>query len=681
MYPIKPTLCLLGLLLPLSLSVQVQAQVIPANDGTGTEVAPNGDIKGGQTTGTNLFHSFQQFDVNAGKTANFVPNAGITNILGRVAGNAPSVINGTIQVTGNANLYLMNPAGLIFGQGAVLNVPGSFVGTTANAIGFGDGKWFNAVGSNAYKALTGNPTGFAFTTAQPGGIFNAANLESIDSRPEEEKPGNRIGGLTLVGGTVVSTGKINIPGGNINIASVAGGKFVRISQTGRVLSLEFPLQDLSAEQKVKVNQTSLIPSLLPALLANRPVNEAAGVVLANGRIKLIGSDTVVANGDIVTRDISSGTKAFLSSGNISLNAQNSIEVGELLSGNSLVTDGTPEALGTLYRKPTGAGDISLATQTGNIITKLIFTGTGNGTGSIGGKGGNININSANLFRVTGFLSTDSDFPDYRSIIASGNIGDSLESKDAVGSIKITHRGTSFVTGAVVSADFKSIATPVKLFDFPENGSGTLGAIDSRVGNGAYRVVLADGNFFSVDGNVSANIGNNGVLVTPLGVSDGFKITQLPPITADKPPVIVTPPVPPTDNRGAGGGTGGVTTTTTGTTTTGTGTGTTTTGTGTGTTGTGTGTTTTGTGTGTTTTGTGTGTTTTGTTTTETGKAADPQNQVANKTKEFCDRQSSTTIATNTPPSTRSASIDKANQEPLDPCQAFIKGDRILRIVE
>ncbi|NES82943.1 MAG: filamentous hemagglutinin N-terminal domain-containing protein, partial [Moorea sp. SIO2B7] len=134
-------------LIPLRLSLLVSpanAQPItPAADGTGTIVTPDGDrfdIHGGSLSGDgkNLFHSLQQFGLNEGQIANFLSNPQIRNILGRVVGGDPSVINGLIQVTGgNSNLYLMNPAGIIFGRNSQLNVPADFFATTATGIGFG----------------------------------------------------------------------------------------------------------------------------------------------------------------------------------------------------------------------------------------------------------------------------------------------------------------------------------------------------------------------------------------------------------------------------------------------------------------------------------------------------------------------------------------------------------------
>ncbi|MBE9119221.1 DUF4347 domain-containing protein, partial [Lusitaniella coriacea LEGE 07157] len=209
-------------------------------DGTGTTLTINGNqynINGGTLSGdgTNLFHSFTQFGLDANQIANFLSTPQIQNILGRVIGGDPSIINGLIQVTGsNANLYLMNPAGIIFGQDATLNVPADFFATTATGIGFGNNNWFNAFGSSDYQNLIGNPSQLAFDLAQPGTIINAGDLSLA--------PGQN---LTLIGGTVVNTGTITTQNGTINIAAVPGTSLVKISQPGSLLSLEIePPRDL-----------------------------------------------------------------------------------------------------------------------------------------------------------------------------------------------------------------------------------------------------------------------------------------------------------------------------------------------------------------------------------------------------------------------------------------------------
>ncbi|NET57761.1 MAG: filamentous hemagglutinin N-terminal domain-containing protein, partial [Symploca sp. SIO2E6] len=266
----------------------LQAQSITtAVDGTQTLVTPNGDrydITGGTLSdnGRNLFHSFGKFGLTPTEIANFLSNPQIRNILGRVVGGDASVIHGLIQVTGgNSNLYLMNPAGIVFGKGATLNVPGSFTATTANGIGFEHG-WFNAVGDNDYQTLVGNPNSFAFTLNQPGSIVNAGDLAVSEGE-----------NLTLLGGTVVNTGTISATGGEITIAAVPGEHLVRISHENMVLSLEFePIAGLNDDSLPTSGGIS--PQDLPGLLSGGNLSDATGITVnQDGTITLTGSGIAI----------------------------------------------------------------------------------------------------------------------------------------------------------------------------------------------------------------------------------------------------------------------------------------------------------------------------------------------------------------------------------------------------
>ena len=184
----------------------VQGQpIVPAPNDAGTTVTPSGDrlnITGGQTSrdGANLFHSFQEFGLSEGQIANFISTPAIRNILGRVVGGNPSIINGLIQVSGgNSNLFLINPSGIISGPNASLNLPAGFTATTATNIGFDSGL-FNIAGANDYSTLIGTPNTFYFNLSLPGSILNAGNLAVL--------PGESI---SLIGGTVVSTGSLMLP--------------------------------------------------------------------------------------------------------------------------------------------------------------------------------------------------------------------------------------------------------------------------------------------------------------------------------------------------------------------------------------------------------------------------------------------------------------------------------------
>ncbi|HBB34110.1 MAG TPA: filamentous hemagglutinin [Cyanobacteria bacterium UBA8803] len=278
--PLAATLAPLGFWLIPTLA---QAQsIIPAPDGTNTSVTVNGnqfDINGGQTSGdgANLFHSFTQFGLQADQIANFVSNPSIQNILGRVTGGNASIINGLMQVSGgNSNLFLMNPAGILFGLKASLNVPAAFSATTATDIGFGNG-WFSATGVNNYQALIGTPNSFNFNTIEPGSIVNAGQLALRAGQS-----------LTLVGGSVVNTGSITVPGGTITIAAVPGTSRLLLSQPGQILSLEIdPPTDSQG------NILPIKPLMLAELLTQSNVNTGL-TVNPDGTVKTV-SGTVIPN--------------------------------------------------------------------------------------------------------------------------------------------------------------------------------------------------------------------------------------------------------------------------------------------------------------------------------------------------------------------------------------------------
>lgn len=294
-------LAALGLTAAVSQQTLRAQEIKPAADGAGTIVTSDGNqfnIQGGSLCkdGTNLFHSFQQFGLSSGQVANFLSQPSVRNILGRVIGGDPSLINGLIQVTGgNSNLYLMNPAGIIFGQSASLDVPASFTATTATGIGFGYNHWFNASGNNNYQNLIGTPSQFAFDLAQPGRLINAGNLAVS---PEQN--------LTLLGGTVVNTGQLKAPSGTLTLAAVPGENLIKVSQTGHLLSLEITAPRDTTGQLLPISPVDL-PVLLTGTAAGvetgLTVSQAGTVQLKDSGITIpVDSGTTIASG---TLDVSS----------------------------------------------------------------------------------------------------------------------------------------------------------------------------------------------------------------------------------------------------------------------------------------------------------------------------------------------------------------------------------------
>ncbi|MBD2775960.1 filamentous hemagglutinin N-terminal domain-containing protein [Iningainema tapete] len=114
-----------------------KAQIIPDKtlpvNSISTPGCQNCTIEGGTQVGKNLFHSFEQFSIPTNGRAYFNNNTDVVNIISRVTGLSASIIDGLIQANGKANVFLINPHGIIFSQGAALNIGGSFLGTTASA--------------------------------------------------------------------------------------------------------------------------------------------------------------------------------------------------------------------------------------------------------------------------------------------------------------------------------------------------------------------------------------------------------------------------------------------------------------------------------------------------------------------------------------------------------------------
>ncbi|NES18359.1 MAG: filamentous hemagglutinin N-terminal domain-containing protein [Symploca sp. SIO3E6] len=135
-------------------------------------------IDGGAIRGTNLFHSFLEFNVGNGQQVYFANPIGIKNIVSRVTGTDSSDILGTLGVGGGANLFLLNPNGIIFGPNAKLDIGGSFLGSTADSLVFDNGSQFSATNPDAPPLLTINvPIGLQYGPNNPGAtIANRGNL-------------------------------------------------------------------------------------------------------------------------------------------------------------------------------------------------------------------------------------------------------------------------------------------------------------------------------------------------------------------------------------------------------------------------------------------------------------------------------------------------------------------------
>src|SRR5438105_12106781 len=164
----------------------------------------------GKQIGGNLFQSFNQFDLNSTQSATFTGPPNVQNILSRVTSGSPSSIDGTVssQIQG-ANLFFLNPAGVMFGPHAQLNVSGSVAVSTANYVKMVGGGRFNA-NLGGQDSLTSAPVsafGFLNDAPAPVAIVGQNSFESF-----QIIPGQAFETLSPEQSLSIVSGNINING-------------------------------------------------------------------------------------------------------------------------------------------------------------------------------------------------------------------------------------------------------------------------------------------------------------------------------------------------------------------------------------------------------------------------------------------------------------------------------------
>lgn len=306
------------LFLTISYSVtlaQVSMPITPS--GLNTHIGAPTTLPGGQTVyditggtrpgnGPNLFHSFGNFNVPNNNIANFLNDSGLvtSNILGRVTGGNISNIFGTIQTTGfgNANLFLINPAGFLFGPTATVNVGGMVTFTSANYLKLADGVRFKSIPTGSADSLlsTAPVAAFGFLGSKPGAITVQGSQLSVAEGA----------GISLVGGNItVQAGTLTAPSGHVTLVSVGrpshpnvGGEVV-VAGSGH--GSGFTPTGFRSLGTINLSQDSTIDASSTASNAN-----VAGSVLIRGgqfvmdgsSLKAVvtgnGSDTRISGGSI-----------------------------------------------------------------------------------------------------------------------------------------------------------------------------------------------------------------------------------------------------------------------------------------------------------------------------------------------------------------------------------------------
>nr|WP_329608406.1 filamentous hemagglutinin N-terminal domain-containing protein [Nostoc sp. CMAA1605] len=221
----------------------VYAQVIP-DQTLNTKVEGNGNytINDGRRMGNNLFHSFSEFSIPSGGSAKFNHAIDIQNIFSRVTGGQMSQIHGNISTNGNANLFLINPAGIVFGKDATLSINGSFIATTANSIKFEDGTAFSSDPATTPLLIVSVPMGLQL----------GSNAGTIQVQGKLQVPTGKT--LALVGSQIEMTqANLTVPDGRVELWAVKNAEIKMDNQAG------WQLTSATADWgTITLQQTSLI---------------------------------------------------------------------------------------------------------------------------------------------------------------------------------------------------------------------------------------------------------------------------------------------------------------------------------------------------------------------------------------------------------------------------------------
>ncbi len=505
------------------------AQITPDNTlgAESSRVVPNGaidKIDGGALRDRNLFHSFKEFNIKNGQSVYFNNPSGIENILTRVTGKNASNIFGTLGVDGAANLFLINPNGIVFGENARLDLGGSFVGSTASGLQFGEQGDFSATNPQAPGLLTVNPNALFFNQLQGNaGIINKSQASAGISPAGENATGLRVAdsqSLLFVGGDIdINGGELKAYGGNIELAGLSAPGNIALEFFGNKPSLNVPdsieRADLSLSNEAAVNVRSNNGGNIKINARNVDLTEdsklRAGIDKGLGTLDSQGGDIVINATGITTISSNSfianiiNEKGFGKTGDIIINtgSLNLSERGQINAGLFPLAAGDAGDIFIQAKDNISliSSDISGSVDEGaignaseiNINTDFLSLTEGseiNAKTSGQGNAGNITVNARQSISLDGsgdfILSDGSNGTIFTRIINSVN-------PDAVGNagdIQLNTGTLSATNGAFISSDTigKGNAGNITInasdnVGFDANSNATSGVSFDAIGEG------------------------------------------------------------------------------------------------------------------------------------------------------------------------------------------------------
>jgi filamentous hemagglutinin family protein len=369
----------------------------------------------GALMGNNLFHSFGEFNINTGESATFTGPSHIANIIGRVTSGSLSTIDGALNSTiPNANLYLLNPSGVMMGPNARLNIDGSFHLSSADYLRFADGQQFGTHSSAPPILSVAAPEAFGFLDNKIGNLIFDGNQLSVSNGRD----------LSLVGGDIqIEKSTLSAPGGHIQITSVASA--------GEVVRSDVMNNTLLQQGNIVIKDNTIIN------VGNQDTQRGGAITIQGGQL-FLNNSTIDTLGKISTGDIRVTSNCELQINNSQLQTQTTqgqagsltLTAQQMLVANGLIDTATQDGQ---------AGAINVQASERLEILGNPATDTGLWTSTKGeGKGGDITVNTPRL-----------------DIMGNGSIVAKTEGTGDAGNITLNVTHLEFKDGGRVNASSTS----------------------------------------------------------------------------------------------------------------------------------------------------------------------------------------------------------------------------------
>ncbi|PZU97091.1 MAG: hypothetical protein DCE90_08120 [Pseudanabaena sp.] len=476
-----------SLLIPQSL----QAQAI-ADQTTNTAIIQNLNIQGlssdlveaGTLRGNNLFHSFNELNVAANRGLFFSNPANVNNIFTRVTGGSSSNILGRLGVLGNANLFLLNPNGILFGENSSLALNGSLYVTTGDRLRFADGTTFSAANPESSNLLTSSiPIGLGFTSGNSGTITVRSQASPIFPLPlptEVTETLRPISGLillptatlALIGSSInfEKQASVIVLGGKVGLGAVLSGE-VKLTPTNNKFAISY--DNVNQFGNIKMSDNSSINNIgqiegdieivgdrLSILDKSLILTGSVGSLFsgrislqANQLIELIGSNNFAQSVELLTssRPNSSNINGLISFSNSNVNG------GDIIIKTPVLNISNSSFIVSSILSSGRAGNISInAPQSVTVDVGAIFSGT---PPTSAGSSANINIETGKLTAIN------------NGIISTTNLGFGIDSGDV--SVNATESVRIVGRRPILAAGFIQVTSGLITTSFNSSNSGNI----------------------------------------------------------------------------------------------------------------------------------------------------------------------------------------------------------------